>query len=217
MTEQKNRHPLAEEWLVDYAAGNLSPAYAAVAECYLDLNADHQAGVQAIESLGGAMLDAMDGSTALAISAADLLSRDSAPVVDEPQAAACPDYIPASLRGKFDLERKGINWTFLGPGLRKALLWKGDNDDRLWLLKAEPGVAIPQHTHQGPELTLVLNGAIKDGDDVFGVGDVEEADHDLLHTIQIISDETCICLAATKSRLVFPAPHIKLMQAFLDI
>jgi len=84
-------------------------------------------------------------------------------------------------------------------------------------LKAQPGTSIPNHTHRGPELTLVLKGEFRDDNDVYGVGDVEEADNDLTHTIEISSDESCICLAATKGRLIFPAPFIKLMQVFIDI
>ena len=217
MTHKTVHTALGEEWLVDYAAGNLSPAYAAVAECFLDLNEDRRGPVEELERVGGAVLDTADASSGLSVTAVDLLAlEDDAPKV-QMQKSLCPDYIPSSLREKFDLDGSGVKWTFLGPGLQKALLWKGDNDDRLWLLKAEPGVAIPNHTHRGPELTLVLKGEFSDGEDVFGVGDVEEADHDLTHVIEISTEETCVCLAATKGRLVFPAPLIKLMQVFIDI
>jgi len=217
MTHQTAHTALGEEWLVDYAAGNLSPAYAAVAECFLDLNEDRRKTVDELERVGGALLDTADAGAGLSVAAADLLAREGDSPEVQAQKSQCPDYIPGSLREKFDLDRNGIKWTFLGPGLQKALLWKGSNDDRLWLLKAEPGVAIPNHTHRGAELTLVLKGEIRDGEDIFGVGDVEEADHDLTHTIRVSSEESCICLAATKGRLIFPAPLIKMMQIFLDI
>jgi putative transcriptional regulator len=217
MSEHRKPQKLADEWLVDFAAGNLSPAFAALVNSFLDLNEDAREDVEQMESVGGAMLEDMASAGALSVSAADLLECDQGPAEDVTTQDVSPDYIPASLRETFELDRNPIRWTFLGPGLRKALLWKGGDDERLWLLKAEPGVAIPKHTHRGAELTLVLKGAFSDGEEVFAKGDVEEADPGVLHSIDIAPGEECICLAATTGKLVFPAPHIKLMQTFLGI
>lgn len=217
MSEHRKPQKLADEWLVDFSAGNLSPAFTALVGSFLDLNEEARGGVEQMESMGGAMLEEMAPAGALSVSAAELLDRDPGPAEDAPAQDLSPDYIPASLRETFALDRKPIRWTFLGPGLRKALLWKGGDDERLWLLKAEPGVAIPKHTHRGAELTLVLKGAFSDGEEVFAKGDVEEADPGVLHSIDIAPDEECVCLAATTGNLIFPAPHIKLMQVFLGI
>ena len=41
-------------------------------------------------------------------------------------------------------------------------------------VRLQPGMAFPRHQHLGPEVTLVLEGAMRDGDRVYGPGDILE-------------------------------------------
>ena len=53
------------------------------------------------------------------------------------------------------------------------------------LLRAQPGVSIPHHGHNGSELTLVLKGSFWDGETQYKPGDLEEADPGVAHDIRI--------------------------------
>ena len=76
---------------------------------------------------------------------------------------------------------------------------------------------MPDHGHQGMELTLVLQGAFRDEVDRFARGDLEIATEDLEHTPVADIGEDCICLAATDAPLKFKSIIPRVMQPFLKI
>jgi putative transcriptional regulator len=76
---------------------------------------------------------------------------------------------------------------------------------------------VPDHGHNGLELTLVLQGAFRDETGRFGVGDVEVADDDLEHTPIAEEGDPCICLAATDANLRFRALVPRLLQPLFRI
>ena len=76
---------------------------------------------------------------------------------------------------------------------------------------------MPDHGHNGTELTLVLKGAFADDHDRFGVGDVEVANEDLHHTPIAEPGEDCICLAATDAPLKFNGFLPRIAQKIMRI
>ena len=85
------------------------------------------------------------------------------------------------------------------------------------LLYIPAGAAVPDHGHNGTELTLVLRGAFEDEVDHFGPGDIEVANEDLDHTPIADIGEDCICLAATDAPLRFNSWLPRIAQPFLRI
>jgi Anti-sigma factor len=79
------------------------------------------------------------------------------------------------------------------------------------------GVAVPDHGHQGTEITMVLKGAYSDQQARFARGDVEIADEHLEHTPVADISEDCICLAVTDAPLKFNALLPRIAQTFLRI
>jgi putative transcriptional regulator len=78
-------------------------------------------------------------------------------------------------------------------------------------------MAVPDHGHNGIELTLVLQGAFRDETGRFGVGDLEVADDTLDHTPIAERGAPCICLAATDAPLKFKSLIPRLLQPLLRI
>ena len=76
---------------------------------------------------------------------------------------------------------------------------------------------MPDHSHKGLEMTMVLQGAFSDEIDHFYRGDVEIADDNLTHKPKAETGELCICLAATQAPLVFNSWLPKLLQPFIRI
>ena len=85
------------------------------------------------------------------------------------------------------------------------------------LLHIPAGQAVPEHGHNGIELTLVLQGSFVDETDRFGVGDLEVADNDLTHVPVAGPGAPCICLAATDAPLRFKGLMPRLTQRLFRI
>ena len=76
---------------------------------------------------------------------------------------------------------------------------------------------MPDHSHHGTELTLVLKGAFQDEDGYFARGDIEIADSDVQHIPVADIHEDCICLAVTDAPLRFTRLMPRLLQKFVRI
>ena len=107
-------------------------------------------------------------------------------------------------------------WKSLGAGIRQQIL-ESDRSGSLRLLYIPPGKAVPEHSHQGLELTLVLQGAFSDSEGAFRRGDVETAESDLEHQPVAEPGAPCICLAATDAPLRFRAMIPRLLQPVFRI
>lgn len=214
---------LSDAWYADYSAGNLSLGEQVLLSAHLDMSPDAAERVARFDDVGGVLLASMDASGLktgpLGFSADDIFDMDDAPAGEAETRAQVPseDYVPPALQTFLDDSGQSIRWSLLGPGLRKCMLWQGEDGARLWMLRAQPGVSIPHHGHNGSELTLVLKGAFSDGDDVYSAGDVEEADGSIEHAIQIQDGEECICLALTYGKLRYDNPLLKVFQVFTGL
>tara|TARA_R110000744_G_scaffold125730_2_gene231445 strand:+ start:30584 stop:31264 length:681 start_codon:yes stop_codon:yes gene_type:complete len=219
---------LEQGWYLDHAAGaSMSPGQDMLLRSHLEVSVPARAHAVSMARIGGAMLESVEGEGALAFDADDIFALDEAfdaartqpvPAAAAPQAPVDrPECLPAVLCDFIDREGIRLRWEFLGPGLRKAMLWHGESDERLWLLRARPGVAIPHHGHRGTELTLVLQGSFLDGDQRYVRGDVEEADPGVEHDIRIGEGEECICLALTQGKLRFDDPLLRALQVFTGL
>src|SRR5262249_1544783 len=97
--------------------------------------------------------------------------------------AVLADYMP-----------EGLRWRFLAPGVKQVELSLRWNDYPARLVRFPPGYVVPLHTHEGAELTCVMTGAFKDGDEKMSRGDVEVRDEAHRHELRITPDAPCICL-----------------------
>jgi putative transcriptional regulator len=71
-------------------------------------------------------------------------------------------------------------WRFYGPGISRLPLRLGGRA-KAEILRIEPGVAVPWHSHKGSELTLCLFGEYTDRDVAYGPGDFTIADASVRH------------------------------------
>ena len=219
-------HRIGDEWLMAYAAGTLSEGQSLVIASHLSYLDDAPARISAAEAAGGALLERLEAE----YMAPDALAKTLA-LLDGPEAQPVPspaapksragtkgDPLPAPLHawlGRGVDERRG---SFLGPKMKKVDLWRGGpNDQRLWMLRAGPGIDIPMHGHSGTELVLVLKGSLTDPHGTFRAGDIEECDGDIFHSLRTGEDEECICLALTEGPTRFRGWIAKLLQPFIGL
>ncbi|MEM5476770.1 ChrR family anti-sigma-E factor [Pacificibacter sp. AS14] len=206
-------HHIPEAILASYVSGTLAQPFALVVAAHVSICEDCRANLAAHEAVGGALLDDFDPISITG----DLRNRVMAgldDVVPEPVRPRGDDIFPTPVLEA--LGSKPPKWRSLGPGAKQCILNAG-KEGSVRLLHIAPGFAVPDHTHGGLELTLVLQGAFKDETGRFARGDLEVADDDLEHTPVAEDGKPCICLAATDAPLKFSAFMPRLLQPLFRI
>ncbi|MGH1329752.1 MAG: ChrR family anti-sigma-E factor [Paracoccaceae bacterium] len=206
-------HHTPDALLAAYAAGSLPAPYELVIAAHISLCVECRAALEAHHAAGGIVLEETAGaplSVGLKTSVLDLLD---APVTDKPAAARAgiyPGPVMEALKGQ------PPRWKSLGLGVRQSILSDG-HEGSVRLLYIPGGQAVPDHSHNGLELTLVLQGSFSDETGRFGVGDLEIADESLEHTPMADPGAPCICLAATDAPLRFRSFIPRLLQPIFRI
>lgn len=218
MTQRTNiTHHLTDELIMGYSAGKLPEAVDLLIATHISMCDDCRAQMESYDALGGALLeddtlisDVADMSDASL--AATLAMIEGMPAL----ASAGNTDLPAPICDYIGGDLKDIKWRPVGMGVRQSILkTKGKATARLLFIPA--GAEMPQHSHGGLELTMVLKGAFSDEDGYFGPGDVEIADENTNHTPIADISEDCICLAVTDASLKFKSLLPRLAQPFLGI
>lgn len=212
------KHHPNDATLMSFAAGSLSEALCAVVVAHTSTCSSCAKKVRDLELVGSMFFDKiepveLDGSApSLALRGIEAeigtVSNPSSSA-DNPGSAHTEteintsiwSEIPAPLAAFIGNNLDDIPWKRLGFGVWHAHVGPESECGRgdLRLIKVAPGQVLPEHSHGGTELTLVLRGSYKDEIASFGVGDVEDVDGDTEH--QPVSDakEGCICLIASES------------------
>ena len=205
-------HP-SEALLAAYAVGSLSQPFALVVAAHVSLCLKCRATFEAHQTVGGAVLEtvpAEDLSRDLKSRVLGLLDTPVDAEPTHPRSGVFPGPVMAALKGK------SPHWKPIGMGVRQCIL-ASSREGSARLLYIPPGQAVPDHSHGGLELTLVLQGSFNDSTGQFGVGDIEVADQDLMHTPIAGPGAPCICLAATDAPLRFIALIPRILQPFFRI
>lgn len=211
------KHHLSDELLMAYAASGLPEAFNLVIAAHLSLCDECRARSMAFDALGGAVLEDQRcemsaGSLEECLARIEMLPQANARALRRSQGI-----IPAPLLDYVGDGLDSVKWRPLGLGVRQSILQTGDKGASARLLYIPAGAAMPDHGHNGMELTLVLQGAFHDEVDRFGPGDIEVADPTVEHTPVAEAGEPCICLAATEGSLRFKSLLPRLAQPFFRI
>ena len=199
-----DHHPI-EELLLDHAEGALQEAQALLVATHLALCPRCRGDLAALEAIGAGLMEAGEAepfdAALLERTLARLEGQEPAPA----PAAKGLTWPPRPLRDYLPGRLDALPWRMRLPGIHGVPL-EGVAGGKVEMLRIQPGRAVPNHTHRGVEMTLVLEGGYTDELGHFGRGDVCVADESITHRPHADSGPDCICLTVTDGVLRFSGP-----------
>lgn len=225
------KHHLDEASLVSYAAGSMSQSMALVSACHLSMCPSCRERVHNSEAIGGMLLDslnpaainedALDQVMAFLDAEPELKASVIEPKLQSPRASpqdastssGSTSRVPQPLAEYIGHSLDEVDWKRIVPGVYyHDLPCKSERGGVSRLLRIAPGKAMLPHTHEGNELTLILQGSFTDEVGRFTAGDIADLDEEIEHQPLVDSDVDCICLIATDAPLKFSTLLGKIVQ-----
>lgn len=214
-------HHISDELLAAYAGGQLPEPLALLVATHLTLCPEARRRCRAFEAIAGVMLDAIEPEPVAADLRSRLLARldalpepsggHAAPPIERPRGR-----VPAPLAAYIGDCYEQLPWRSFGA-VSEVRLMPNAPGFVTRLLRIRPGVSIPDHTHEGLEATLVLQGSFSDQTGTYGVGDVALHEGDVDHAPVAGPGEVCICLAVTDAPLRLTGSFGRLLNPFVRI
>lgn len=205
-----------ETLLMEYACGVLCDELSLAVSAHLSLAPEARRMVAMYERLGGTLMQQECEPVALCADALRaVMDRLDCPrtaaACNPPRAEYSPppgfdDMPPALCRFLAQRGHAHVRWRSIYPGIRAIGLSAGRGGPYSALIRMAPGRRAPGHRHHGRELTLVLDGALRDGDGVYTRGTLlvlEGGDH----APAADKDCGCVCLIVSEAPVI-PSQHI---------
>jgi len=219
------RHHPDESTLMAYSAGALTEGFNLVVAAHLDSCPQCRQKAAEAEALGGELLGELPAaqmSSGGLDRVWDLIDQEPADsggvTLHSPTHDESIYDLPGVLKAYLPQGISGVHWRTVVPGIRQHVFKDIDSGSgTVRLLSIAPGTSIPQHTHCGSELTLVLRGSYGDEIGRFQSGDMADLDDSVKHQPVADTDEVCICLIATDDRLKFSDVFSRMLQPLVGI
>lgn len=197
-----------------YVAGSLPEPARVLVAAHLSIKPEQNHIVSALEDLAGDELSALV-SDQIGDREARLAAVFDAPKLAEMQEKRSESGIlPQELRSFVGFDLENIPWRTKMPGYREFSLGEIDGCEAkmLWI---KAGRKMPAHTHEGSEITLVIDGAFSDSAGRYGRGDISLADDDMDHSPIAEEGRPCICFAVTDAPLRLTGSYRQFFSDFI--
>jgi putative transcriptional regulator len=197
-----SHHP-PEDLLLAYAAGTTGEAVSLFLATHLTLCPGCRLEVARGEALGGLLLGRLEPAGVAKGALDQVLARLDAPPPAEPPPAAPAQssVLPRPLRDYVG-DYGSLSWRRVAPGIHKVDLPMALNGIPVRLARLRGGLRVPEHTHGGLELQIVLAGGFTDGPGHYVRGDVQVGEPEVRHAMRIDLGEDCVTLLVMDARLV---------------
>ena len=188
-----NETVVKNQLIFDFASGILGPAKSILASTYLHLNSNASKINGAFEDMLGENLMHNENIHPTNIKYTDCIKKNIVKPVTKSNKDPVTNFFG-------DLNK--IKWKQIYKGFKEYTALIDDNDD-LKLIKMDPGVSVPIHSHGGKEFILVLEGSFCDEYGVYSKGDIQINDQKIKHTPIASKDSGCVCLSITEKDVIF--------------
>jgi putative transcriptional regulator len=204
--------------MTEYSAGTLPFAQAACISVHIGYCEHCQKLADQLSDIGAALFEKLEplsvGDTQLN---AVLARLDEEPPLAYTKQAEVKGSTPALLQRLMSGDFSDLTWKKIGSALRISYLKTGDTTHEFALYHIKAGGCIPEHTHRGGEMTLVLEGAFSDAEGTYHKGDFIFRQPGDVHAPTALQSEDCICLAVLDAPLTFTNWKFRWMNPFLKL
>ncbi|MCB1687449.1 MAG: ChrR family anti-sigma-E factor [Halioglobus sp.] len=211
-----NFHPDLE-LLTEYSAGSLPLAQAACVSIHVNQCQRCQRTAGQLCDLGASLFEALEpvavGDDQLNAVLAKLDDEKPLEYANPGSTSKTPALLQRLMRGDFS----DLTWSNIGSALRISYLKTGDPQHEFALYHIRAGGRIPQHTHRGTEMTLILEGGFSDANGSYHKGDFLVRRPGDVHAPTALQSEDCICLAVLDAPLKFTDWKFRWMNPFLKL
>ncbi len=209
--------------IISYSSGALSKSFALLVSSHIE-KCDHcRRNIDRCCEMGGSFLDAEENTALENNSYALFLDKLEESKNTERQLSVKDTFdksseVPVSLQRHIGRDLSSLKWSFLAPGIKKCSVKIDEKENKhLTFLKIKSKKKIPEHSHLGSELTLVLKGSFDDENGRYMAGDIADHDHTSRHEPVVTSDEDCVCVIATDGPLIFNSLIANIFQSIARI
>ena len=198
------QHHPPTDFLAEYAAGVLPVAQSACVAAHLSYCQRCRQATERLEDIGGAHFERLDPQPVGESLLDRVLSR-----LDDPQplryapSETSNTQLPGLLQRLINGDYADLVWKRVTQSLSISYLKTGDMEHEFALYRIAEGGRIPEHTHVGSEMTLVLSGGFADEKGEYHPGDFLVREGWDKHTPVALPGEECICLAVLDAPLRF--------------
>ena len=192
--------------IFDFASGILGPAKSILASTYLQLNANASKIGNTFENMMGENLMDNENIHPKKLKYTDCIAKNETVVKNVNK-----DPITS-----FFGDLNNIKWKQVYKGFKEYTA-SIDDKDELKLIKMEPGVSVPHHSHGGKEFILVLEGSFRDEYGEYSKGDIQINDQKIKHTPVASIETGCVCLSITEKDVIFFGKYGSFLNLFTFI
>lgn len=212
-----NFHPDLD-LMTEYSAGTLPLAQAACVSVHVS-NCKHcQRMAEQLSDIGAVLFEELEPVAVGDIQLNAVLARlDEEPPLAYMKPSESRSGTPAILQRLMSGDFSELTWKKIGSALRISYLQTGDQNHEIALYHIKAGGRIPEHTHRGSEMTLVLEGGFSDADGSYHQGDFIFRRPGDVHAPTALQSEDCICLAVLDAPLKFTNWKFRWMNPFLKL
>jgi len=198
------RHPDIST-LMTCAAGSQPEVLCAVVASHLAMCPECMGELKRLEKIGVALFEGLPPTLMPAGLKSDVdRFVDHANAGDVAGRVLARGDVPAPLVAVLGESLDKLDWAPLSAGVwhYQVPLTPGAKGD-LRLLKLSPGAAVPEHTHQGEELSVVLCGSYSDRFGTFHRGDFADLDDQATHDLIADGNKGCVLLVGSEHQPEF--------------
>lgn len=213
-----NHHP-DTRLLNEYSSGALSLAQSVCVSLHLKYCEQCQRAHQQLQQLGSAMFEELAPQPvgdSLLDAVMSRLDEEPIPLASK-QLQTKDEGSSGLVQQLMSGQYSDLDWQRVSPGLSISRLRTGDIQNEFALYHIRAGGSIPQHTHKGTELTLVLEGSFSDEVGHYGQGDFILRDTEQTHTPTASRDGDCICIGVLDAPVKFTNWKYRILNPFLKL
>lgn len=182
------------------AAGSQPEALCAVVASHISICEKCQRKLRQMQSIGEALFE--DLAPAPMDQSAPVPTADDVvlPITDDLTGTAGDSEVPPTLQHVLGNSLDALPWVAVAPSIHQHKIeLSSDASGDLRMLRLAAGASIPEHGHEGEELSLVLRGSCWDSEGTYDVGDFLDLDNETRHTLTADASVGCIILIGSEN------------------